>query len=356
MRRYRGFTLIELLVVMGIVAILAAMLMPALQRAREAARRTSCLNNLKELGAGMALWKKDHGRIPRHHNAWRRIWTNADIASPKKHPWPYPRQLESWAALLPGYVGSGELFYCPSDTADFPPSQRTNMGARIVDAETRNAKLYADEEGHKYKTGLLTATCMYGDAAPDRVWERACSRSGACAADDVSYAYPGGETISAREKQHPSDMRLAADNEQEGLESPCIEGAEKWGWEKPTKWSRPGADDWRWRMMTNYYHAGYVAPGYRYVGGLETADNHGTDGVNVLYLDWHAEFDGQSWPSPLGTTAIERSNGTKSKTRCTWGAPVSAKYTCEAGSQNQNLQCDATPEWCNAPDYGMSCP
>lgn len=60
LRKKKGFTLIELLVVMAVIVILAGFLLPALGKAREQGRRTSCMNNLKQIGLAVALYRLDY--------------------------------------------------------------------------------------------------------------------------------------------------------------------------------------------------------------------------------------------------------------------------------------------------------
>lgn len=93
--RKTGFTLIELLVVIAIIAILAAILFPVFARARENARRSSCLSNTKQLGLAALQYSQDYDErmVPAQH---------VDGTF--------------WSVLLQPYAKSNQLFYCPSDS------------------------------------------------------------------------------------------------------------------------------------------------------------------------------------------------------------------------------------------------
>ncbi len=92
----RGFTLIELLVVIAIIAILAAILFPVFAKAREKARQTSCLSNIKQIDLGAMMYAADYD----------------DKIIPMTHPlgWQYGY----WPQLIEPYIKNAQILWCPS--------------------------------------------------------------------------------------------------------------------------------------------------------------------------------------------------------------------------------------------------
>lgn len=164
-RRHDGFTLIELLVVIAIIAVLVGLLLPAIQKVREAANRTKCQNHLHQLGLALHSYHDDNSGFPQAY----------DRAS----PWAAPNNTtrKSWMTLILPYIEQANLaqlgvsgyqgvvvkiFGCPSDPLEgrlgvfpgLPPGAMTDYIA--VDGS-----MYANTPSAPFSVGLPTDGILY---------------------------------------------------------------------------------------------------------------------------------------------------------------------------------------------------
>src|SRR5438270_571924 len=98
-KRIPGFTLIELLVVIAIIAVLVGLLLPAVQKVREAANRMSCQNNLKQMGLAVHNFHDTFNFLPSAGSA--------DGQPLSKGPWPIGGEGTNWSIYLLPYIEQG---------------------------------------------------------------------------------------------------------------------------------------------------------------------------------------------------------------------------------------------------------
>jgi prepilin-type N-terminal cleavage/methylation domain-containing protein/prepilin-type processing-associated H-X9-DG protein len=128
MRKRTGFTLIELLVVIAIIAILAAILFPVFAQAREKARQSGCLSNLKQIGTALMMYTQDYDE------AYPCNWAGARPMPPST---PDGGSYKWMDAVFP-YVKNEQVFTCPSDGSsrskyiyvrNLPKASQNNWGS-----------------------------------------------------------------------------------------------------------------------------------------------------------------------------------------------------------------------------------
>lgn len=195
----KGFTLIELLVVIAIISILAAILFPVFARARENARRASCMSNMKQIGLGMMMYTQDYDEtFPPVFNYYNRTGSPC--------VW--------WEDEIQLYVKSYQLLVCPSDSTPVQvTANRTGVGT--LGYPTSFYTSYAINEGviHPFTSSTaFTLSPLASFPVPATTIMAADSTGelyGAEWADDPSYpGYDTGTTYHDLTKRHLEGANL----------------------------------------------------------------------------------------------------------------------------------------------------
>ena len=225
-----AFTLVELLVVIAIIAILAAILFPVFARARENARKTSCLSNLKQIGLGFVQYTQDYDE-------------NGPLTTMTGMT---PTPQSSWTTSTQPYLKSVQLFRCPSDassrwdTAVVPPTNPPYTTSYVLNAWFSAGKA----------NGYANLAKVTEPARAIVLSERTDATSGVPSGDHFHPFFWGAnqeETsafMAGLTWDGTTTKELALKRHLEGFNNLYADGHAKWGW---------------WEQLTSYPNADAVA-------------------------------------------------------------------------------------------------
>ena len=196
----RGFTLIELLVVIAIIAILAAILFPVFAKAREKARQSSCLSNIKQLGLAFLQYAQDYDeRLPAGMGYWTPyvVQPGAD------------RGDNPWIRNIYPYLKNGQVAVCPSGT---PFSSGINDWPAMTEVPTMSYG--ANMRLNRVALGVVAEPASCYMISDDN--------------NSYVYLYPSITALQAGAYDWPTQLPKVAARHNDGMNFCFVDGHAKW--------------------------------------------------------------------------------------------------------------------------------
>ena len=258
--RKRGFTLVELLVVIAIIGILIALLLPAVQAAREAARRSQCSNNMKQFGLALHNYHDTFKRFP--------------PASINSTVGPGGEALSCWVLILPFMEQAAlhdiwDFNYGHLDSANYD-ANHTPVDGYFCPSRSRPTKMGADNPADQY------ASSAYGDYA-------VCAGTGHCNSGTTFYwkgLFGQNSTTAFRDILDGTSNTLAI-GEKRTEQATLTSAQYRWGYHAT--------------RTVNYPMNVDVVPDAKY--SIPTSTGGTVAGTSAAWNDWWANFGG---PHPGG--------------------------------------------------------